>query len=155
MKLLVLSDLHGCGRAMMRAVDDHPDAAALFFLGDGLRDVEDLQDMRPHLPVYLVRGNCDIGSYAPTEGLTPMNGQLIFYTHGHLYGVKTGLDALARHARQIGADIALFGHTHKACHLYMGGVHLFNPGALSGTSPRYGVVTLQQGRPPVFQWEYL
>lgn len=155
MKLLVLSDIHGHGRAMMQAVDDHPDAAAVFFLGDGIRDAEDLQLMRPALPVYLVRGNCDLGSYAPAEGVVPMEGQLIFYTHGHLYGVKTGLDALARQARSSGASIALFGHTHRPCHEVEDGVHLFNPGAIGGASPVYGIITLESGRQPAFHWEYL
>lgn len=154
MKLLILSDSHGFGRAVLRAVDDHPDAAAVFFLGDGVRDAEELQQLRAQLPVYAVRGNCDFASYAPSQGLVPMGGHLIFYTHGHLYGVKTGLGALARQALDAGADIALFGHTHRPCCQAAGGVHLFNPGALSGTSPMYGVVTLGQGQ-PAFTWEYL
>ncbi len=154
MKLLVLSDIHGRGAAMMHAVQDHPDAAAVFFLGDGIRDAEELQHSRLGIPIYLVRGNCDLGSYAPTEGLVPLGGALIFYTHGHLYNVKSGLGPLARQAKGAGADIALFGHTHRPLHEEWDGVHLFNPGALGSAAGSYGVVILGEG-PARFQWDYV
>ena len=47
MKLLVVSDVHGDLDALERAVDAEADADAVIFLGDGLREAENLQDMRP------------------------------------------------------------------------------------------------------------
>lgn len=55
MKLLVVSDVHGDLDALERAVDAEADADAVIFLGDGLREAEDLQDMRPELKIYSVR----------------------------------------------------------------------------------------------------
>lgn len=51
MKLLVVSDVHGDLDALERAVDAEADADAVIFLGDGLREAEDLQDMRPELKI--------------------------------------------------------------------------------------------------------
>ena len=52
MKLLVVSDVHGDLDALERAVDAEADADAVIFLGDGLREAENLQDMRPELKIY-------------------------------------------------------------------------------------------------------
>ena len=49
MKLLVVSDVHGDLDALERAVDAEADTDAVIFLGDGLREAEKLQDMRPVL----------------------------------------------------------------------------------------------------------
>lgn len=132
MKLLVVSDVHGDLDALERAVDAEADADAVIFLGDGLREAEDLQDMRPELKIYSVRGNCDYASFAPPDGLAAFGGVLFYYTHGNLYNVKNELDTLADAARARGADAALYGHTHCAGCEERSGVVLFNPGALSG-----------------------
>ncbi len=148
MKLLIVSDSHGDRRALERTVNAEPDAAAVIFLGDGTRDAEALQDARPALRLYLVRGNCDFASFAPTVALAPFGGALFFYTHGHLYDVKSGLDGLARAAAERGASAALFGHTHRPALEQRGGVTLFNPGALSSQRGRgeYGVALVEDGR---------
>ena len=150
MKLLVLSDVHGHTRAMMRAVDAHIDADAVFFLGDGLRDVEEIGETYPRMRVYRVRGNCDYACFDPLDGLTAFGGVAVYYTHGHLFGVKSGLETLAGAAASRGTDVALFGHTHQPCKEKLAGVTLFNPGAIAGGS--YGVIRLNGGEPQ-FSWE--
>lgn len=88
--------------------------------------------LRPDYPIYRVRGNCDIGSDDPAEGLAPFGGVLFFYTHGHLFGVKSGYERIAEYAADRGADVVLFGHTHyKALrHGTPFSPALFNPGSL-------------------------
>ena len=49
MKWLVLSDSHGMRGSVYDILDSHPDAAGLFFLGDGLDDVEYVENTHPHL----------------------------------------------------------------------------------------------------------
>lgn len=149
MKLLVVSDVHGDLDALERAVDAEADADAVIFLGDGLREAEDLQDMRPELKIYSVRGNCDYVSFAPPDGLAAFGGVLFYYTHGNLYNVKNELDTLADAARARGTDAALYGHTHCAGCEERSGVVLFNPGALSRVQGRgsYGVVMVENGAP--------
>ena len=92
MKVLVVSDVHG-RVTPLRWLLKNETADALFFLGDGLYDLDQAiaaNGAAPDYPIYRVRGNCDIGSDDPAEGLAPFGGVLFFYTHGHLFGVKSG-----------------------------------------------------------------
>lgn len=149
MKLVILSDIHGNYQQLVNTVFAEGDADAFVFLGDGLREIERLQDEQPELKIYAVRGNCDVACFAPHEAITAFGGLMVLYTHGHLYGVKSGLDELAIAAKAQDIDIALYGHTHCAAHQIIEGVHLFNPGALSGMrgDAFYGVITIEQGVP--------
>ena len=83
MKLLVVSDVHGDLDALERAVDAEADADAVIFLGDGLREAENLQDMRPELKIYSVRGNCDYASFAPPGW--PLSAVCYFIIHMVIY----------------------------------------------------------------------
>lgn len=147
-KILVASDVHGRLRDL-RWVLQNETADALFFLGDGLDDLDRAIEMRPTplpYPVYRVRGNCDIGYPDPLEGLAPFGGVLFFYTHGHLYDVKSGYERIRDYAAARGADVVLFGHTHnKALRRGLPGAPaLFNPGSvMSGAC--YGVITITGG----------
>ena len=91
-KILVISDVHGRLRDL-RWVLDHEEAEAMFYLGDGLYDLNAALQLRktpvPY-PIYRVAGNCDTGYEEPTEGMAPFAGVLFFYTHGHHYGVQDG-----------------------------------------------------------------
>ena len=152
-RILVVSDVHGQTSAL-RWLLRHETADAMFFLGDGIGDLnaaveaEKRQGRPPRWPVYTVRGNCDTayGEY-PLEGLAPVGGVLFFYTHGHAYGVKAGSRRLAEEGMARGADVVLYGHTHR-CRLEpaaAGVPALFNPGSiLEGGS--YGVITVDNGR---------
>ena len=147
-KLLVLSDSHG-GRAAIERVlmKESKSIDALIFLGDGLRDLELALTLYPKLRAYSVAGNCDYGALEPTDGLAAFDGVVIFYTHGHMYGVKYDLDTLADAASARGAEVALFGHTHIPHAETRSGVFLFNPGSCGRcyTGPdTYGILTLEQ-----------
>ena len=151
MKILIVSDSHGNTRSLEKALSAEADADAAVFLGDGLRDMEWLEDAHPGLRVYSVSGNCDFASFTPNEGLAPFGGVVVFYTHGHLYGVKNGPDTLAATAKARGAQVALYGHTHAAACEEIDGVTLFNPGAISGGRGAagragYGVMTVTDGK---------
>ena len=95
-KLLILSDSHSNRLALehiLKAEADHIDA--LIFLGDGLRDLEQTLTLYPRLRAYAVAGNCDFGALEPLDGLAAFDGVVVFYTHGHMYGVKYDLDTLS------------------------------------------------------------
>ena len=149
-KLLVLSDSHG-GRAAIERVlmKESKNIDALIFLGDGLRDLELALTLYPKLRAYSVAGNCDYGAREPSDGLAAFDGVVIFYTHGHMYGVKYDLDTLADAASARGAEVALFGHTHIPHAEARSGVFLFNPGSCGRcyTGPdTYGILTLDEGK---------
>lgn len=125
MKIAVISDTHG------RCVKDiFDDADAVIHLGDHFSD-----EIHTDLPIYRVKGNCD-ADIAPTEQILELCGRKIFITHGHLYGVKQSLNRLLYRAEELGADAALFGHTHIAFCENVGGILLLNPGSFA--RPRAG-----------------
>ena len=79
-RLLVVSDVHGRLPAL-RWVLKNETADAMFFLGDGLYDLDGAVNLLPRplpYPVYRARGNCDIGFPDPAEGLAPFGGVLFF-----------------------------------------------------------------------------
>ena len=131
LKILVLSDSHRAIGAMYdAAILEDPDA--IMHLGDHVSDAEDM-----------VRGNCDFGAQAPETILTELGGVRLFLTHGHLFGVKSGMSRLKLEADRVGADIALFGHTHRPFLEEDGGVWYMNPGA--ARDGRYGVIEMKDG----------
>ena len=150
-KILVISDVHGRLRDL-RWVLQNETADAMFYLGDGLYDLNAALELRREpvpYPIYRVAGNCDVNYSEPSEGLAPFGGVLFFYTHGHHYGVKMGSERLAECAGERGADVALFGHTHIPHAETRGGVFLFNPGSCGRcyTGPNtYGILTLADGK---------
>ena len=149
-RLLVLSDSHG-GRAAIERIlmKESKTIDALIFLGDGLRDLESVLTLFPKLRAYSVAGNCDYGALEPLDGLAAFDGVVVFYTHGHMYGVKYDLDTLSDAAAARGANVALFGHTHIPVAEQRGDVFLFNPGSCGRcyTGPNtYGILTLADGK---------
>ena len=148
MEAIIFSDSHG-NRAGMQQVLSHQvkSPEAVFFLGDGLRDFDALDTANASL--YRVTGNCDWfsplrdGKNPPTECLTALLGHTILLTHGHKFSVKSGEEHLLRHALAAGADIVLFGHTHRpTLRIFSAGeellgqtlarpLYLFNPGSIA------------------------
>lgn len=101
----------------------------------------------PRIPLLGVPGNCDYGSADQPERLTELGGVRILMMHGHTRHVKSGPMAAMYAARECGADILLFGHTHQPLVDRSGDFWVMNPGCI-GPSPRrtYGVITLEDGR---------
>ncbi|MEG0145820.1 MAG: metallophosphoesterase family protein, partial [Clostridia bacterium] len=66
-------------------------------------------------------------------------------THGNTYRVKQGLLMLAYGAREVGADIVLYGHTHIPSVDRDGPLLLINPGALM--DGRYAILTFSDNGP--------
>ncbi|MBQ7152430.1 MAG: YfcE family phosphodiesterase [Clostridia bacterium] len=149
-EILVLADIHGrtdlACQALGRLVK-RPDA--VLFLGDGLNGLEDVPF---HTDLFCVRGNCDYGpawDHVPKERTVDIGGVKIFMTHGHLYGVKSGIGRLCMEASARGADAVLFGHTHEPFEepLKLPGsektVLLMNPGSLCDGC--FGTLTVTDG----------
>ncbi len=147
MKICVFSDSHGSAEAMLSAVErERP--ALCFFLGDGERDLRAVQARFPSLPFYAVRGNCDLRSTLSGSLVCTVGGVCIFAAHGHLYNVKyePGLESLAAAAREAGARLALYGHTHLARLECRDGITFLNPGAVGRAAhPGYAVLSVEAG----------
>lgn len=144
MRVLVVSDVHGKLNLLREAIEAQPTARDVIFLGDGLRQVEDVMELYPDRTFYTVPGNCDFGAKGIPIRQETFGGKRFYFTHGHLHGVKSGLYRLDLAAREAEADIALFGHTHVAYEEYADGLYLFNPGSL-GYDYSYGYVDVVPG----------
>jgi len=136
LRIVVFSDSHNNFFALKNIVRSRIAADYFIHLGDGAKDFEALVQVYPSKIMYNVRGNCDWSSMEPNQGILMCAGKKIFYTHGHIFHVKSGLEELKAHARELDAQIVLFGHTHIACTEYDNGLYLMNPGSV--TSPLYG-----------------
>jgi putative phosphoesterase len=107
----------------------------VLFLGDGV--TEALSYMQGSgIPCVAVSGNCDFESAMPEECIFELEGHRILVTHGHRQRVKEGPHHLVNYAKAKGCDIAIFGHTHERCDLYVSDTYVFNPGSLG--EPRRG-----------------
>ena len=144
MKVLVLSDSHGRPGALRRAIEaENPQA--LLFLGDGLSDAEKMREEYPLLPIFTVPGNCDWGSLDEPERLIELDGVRILMLHGHTRGVKyNGMNAYYA-AKEMGAQVLLYGHTHRPMVDYDGATYSMNPGSIRYTGT-YGVLVLENGK---------
>lgn len=142
MRILVVSDTHGNERNLRQALLSQPTAEIVIHLGDGDEELERVKRSFPEKMFLQARGNCDWGSNLPNQGEYTAEGVKIFYTHGHLYGVKSGLYQAVCAARERKARVLLYGHTHQAVTDYEDGLYIMNPGSLSYGDPSYGTLDL-------------
>jgi predicted phosphodiesterase len=145
--------------------------SAVLFLGDGLRDFEDLTDRHPELLTCAVAGNCDASLIFPPDEppvrTLVLGGVTIVMMHGHTHDVRYGLGSAIRYAAEREADVLLFGHTHLPYERTLaagteveGGrsygplvlkksLTVANPGSIGqprdGNGPCFGVLTVQGG----------
>ena len=143
MKILVFSDSHHFLSGMVQAIEEEKPEQVIH-LGDLMSDAEELSLRFPQLPVCMVPGNCDGWTTIPPVKRITLQSRGILLSHGHLWGVKSGYAMALAQARKAGADILLFGHTHKAyCQQLEDGLWVMNPGASRSS---YGTILLEQGR---------
>lgn len=142
MRILVVSDSHGDESSLRRAILAQPKAEIVIHLGDGEQECARARAAFPEKMFLQVRGNCDWGSDLPTTGTYEVDNVKIFYTHGHIYGVKSGLYTAVCAAREHAAQVLLFGHTHRPLTHFDDGLHILNPGSLSGWRASYGTLDI-------------
>ncbi len=133
MRVLVVSDSHRRTGVIEKIIESQPDVRHIFFLGDNVSDIEDLELIYPNKVFHIVCGNCDFGSMLPSSGIEIIGGKSIFYTHGHTFFVKYGISKLKELARNNNYDIVLYGHTHISQILYEDGIYFVNPGSAAAS----------------------
>ncbi len=143
MRILVFSDSHSDVDSCIDVIERIKGVDMVLHAGDCLRDALTLERAYPDMDIRCVAGNCDFG-IDDKELIIETEGKRIFLTHGDLYGVKTGYSRISYKAEEIGADIAVFGHSHiPLCEEY-GSVMLLNPGSIR-YSRTYGVIEIEDG----------
>ncbi len=133
-RVIAVSDSHGDAaglKALLAKARKAGRIDAAVFLGDGLADFETAQEalLAEGTRCYAVRGNNDWGSRAPRDETFVLNGVCFYLCHGHEWHVKYGLDRLWYAAQEHGAQVALYGHTHRPAVDLERGMYLVNPGA--------------------------
>jgi putative phosphoesterase len=128
MKIGIVGDTHGSKEAMAIICRVFHDVQLFFHTGDHWQDGLSLEE-ETGIPVFTVKGNCDHGTMS-SELLLTIENKKFFLTHGHLYGVKYGLDTLLARGREENADYCLFGHTHSPMLTEYKGIWFLNPGSL-------------------------
>ncbi len=149
MKIVVISDTHGKNSAILDIMSRESDADMLLHCGDICADVSEIIE-NINCPFHVVSGNMDFGSPYPNEKVVEAEGHRIYLSHGNRQYVKFGLQELMDAAKDVYADIALFGHTHVALLDEKPGLKIMNPG--SPVYPRsaerkgtYGIVEISTG----------
>lgn len=147
MRLAVISDTHGRSSLIYRVLRRESEAKEVFFLGDVVSDVKKIMPEFPDRVFHIVHGNCDYFSDYPLFDIAEYKNVSVFFTHGHRYGVKSGVDGMLSAAKGVGASIALYGHTHIASAVYKDGVYLINSGSLAlprDGKPSYAVIDIDE-----------
>ena len=156
MRVGVFSDSHGDHEALDELLERMGALDAVCFLGDVARDAEHLRERlaaMPNQPVlYAVRGNNDYYSTCtlPWDLLIELGGVRILMLHGHTRGVKSDVMRAVWAARECGAQVLLFGHTHRPLVDNDGSLLVLNPGAAGDPlRPTCGLLTIENGKADV------
>lgn len=150
MRIGIISDTHRLWSRIEEALRQMGKVDIILHLGDNTGDAEDIRNVLRNIPVVAVKGNCDQADDLPEERVLLLEGKKIFMTHGHRYNVKYDYGDIYKKAKELGADAALFGHSHYPIILKKGGIVLVNPGSTAmpkqGTSPSFAVMTIEDDR---------
>jgi putative phosphoesterase len=141
-KLVILSDTHGNINAIKGIENLFDGADKVIHLGDHFYDMD---KFAPNLKDKLITvyGNCDGGG---EDKILTLGGAKILICHGDKYHVKLGLTRIFLKAKEIGATLVLYGHTHHARIDYHDNVTLVNPGCMTRFSKKsYAVIEINDG----------
>ena len=158
MKVLIVSDTHRKNDNYFVALErEKPDMVV--HCGDA-EGSEYVLTEAAGCPVYIVPGNNDFFSTLPRELDLEIGPYKVWVTHGHNYYVSMGNEHIRQEALVRGADIVLYGHTHRPVVDRTGKVIAVNPGSLSyprqeGRRPSYVVMEVGDDGKADFVIKYL
>ncbi len=140
-KYLVVSDTHGKDQNFYDVLDLEEPVDGIIHCGD-FEGSEGKFALAANCPVFFVSGNNDFFSSLNREIDFELDGHTFFVTHGHHFLVSMDLENIKAEGAARGADIVIFGHTHRPVARHEDGIYLFHPGSLSyprqeGRSPSY------------------
>lgn len=130
MKILVISDTHRKNENYLKIVEDLGAIDMVIHLGDVEGSEYTIQEA-VSCPVEIVAGNNDFFSELPSEKMLQIGKYRVMITHGHRYYIGMGNEMLKREAVAAGADIVMYGHTHRPVIDISKDITAINPGSLS------------------------
>ena len=158
-KYLVVSDTHGRDDIFFDVLDIEEPLDGIIHCGD-FEGSEGKFALAANCPVYFVSGNNDFFSSLSRELDFELDGHNFFVTHGHHFLVSMDLENIKSEAVARGADVVIFGHTHKPVAKNIDGIYLFNPGSLSyprqeGRRPSYLLLSIDDDGEITYEIKYL
>ncbi len=150
MKILIVSDTHKSHRNLEKVIERTDNIDMLIHLGD-TEGGEDYIRALIDCPVHIISGNNDFFSDLPREEEFEIQGKHIFITHGHPYYVSMNEEYLKKEAKSRGADVVMYGHTHKPSYSDQDGLITLNPGSIAyprqvGRKPSYMIMKIDENK---------
>lgn len=148
MRILIISDTHRINDNFLRIIERVRPIDLLVHCGD-LEGSELFFRERAKCPVEMVAGNNDFFSGLEREREFEIGTYKVWLTHGHNYYVSMDNAMLKKEAAARGADIVMYGHTHRPVLEIGKEVTAINPGSLSyprqeGRKPSYVLMELDR-----------
>ncbi|HZK43468.1 MAG TPA: metallophosphoesterase [Syntrophomonadaceae bacterium] len=148
-KVALVGDTHG-NTLKIRKVLKPLQIDHILFTGDLYSDAKVLS-ARINASFDGVLGNCDNPNQdAQEEKVIEIADKRIYLTHGHRYNVKKDLSSLYYRAKEINADIVVYGHTHMPKSENIEGILFINPGSPSqprgGANASFAILEWSEGK---------
>ena len=148
MRLAVFSDSHGPIEEIRNSLKKLSPVDYVLFAGDGIDKLVS-SSLGREFKIIAVKGNRDKGAMYPREKTLIVGEKKILVVHGHNHGIKWGLGKLYYKAKEVGAEIVVFGHTHRRLAEEKEGILFFNPGSITAPRdklpPSYGLLEIEDG----------
>lgn len=159
MRVLIVSDTHKKNENFCRVMEKEAERDFVIHLGDAEGSELYLSKVAG-CPMEIVAGNNDFFTQLPKEKEIEVEGYHILLTHGHYYYVSVGMERIREEGIMRGADIVMFGHTHRPFVETDEDIIILNPGSLSyprqdGKRPSYIVMEIDEEGELQFEIRYL
>ena len=163
MKILIISDSHGYDGHFFDILAKEGEPDMLIHCGD-VHGNGEVYRRAVSCPLKMVAGNNDMwsGTSLNSEEEFDIGSHHVFLTHGHRYGVSYGTEKVLDAAFARGADVVLFGHTHRPVAEFDEdyGIWAVNPGSISmprqsNGKPSYAIMEMNEEEDLKFTIKYL
>lgn len=159
MRILVISDTHRRNDNYLNVVQKVGKLDMVIHLGD-VEGSEYTIEEAAGCPVEMVAGNNDFFSDLPSEKTLQIGKYRVMITHGHRYYIGMGNEMLKAEAVAQGADIVMYGHTHKPVIDISDNIIAINPGSLSyprqeNRKPSYIIMEIDEKGEANFSLHYV
>lgn len=146
MKILIVSDTHRRNENLYEVVERIGKIDVLIHCGDTECPSELIEEIAG-CHTIIVRGNNDFFSMMDKERVVNISKYKVMIVHGHTYNVSLGVDMLVDEAMSRGANIVMYGHTHRPHLEIRDDIIILNPGSLSyprqeGRIPTYAIMEI-------------